>query len=433
MHPRACPRVSAVGVPLGTEELPGTGAQGTTPRDSPLGTFSQIAGIYTVSAQLPVKVEVCWTVTRNGAIATDCCLGSNSDAREFSVAFLPPFAELVAGAVVPTAEYEVVANIVLTANTQSYSFALSVPVSVPCVPVPAVAALFRHYDFAATDDDVEGFVAVVVPHNSPFNEGQHQLIFTALDTLYGTLADLASVATDSYAASLLLVDVLRSILRAQPSIRVRRGGVSLYTLFTWLDDGAEGRISSMILLGPPGKVLQCYNRRAYQTDRGWFEISPGRHHDGVATTWGPEIITIVRNIHSTAPASAPTGQEIVTQITNQPFDNMHSARFAQQALPAPVVPPVGNRPATACELSESAKERLADMPKRPGSWKSQEDGEEAGDKKASEKGGKGTSKKQDKAADAESKRGIAGLRAEIEDLRSKRLDREEGELRRRDE
>lgn len=368
--PPRVPTVSVVGVPLGTEQLPGTGAVGTTPRDSPLGTFSQIAGTYAVPAQVPVKVEVCWTVQRDGAIASDCSLGTASDSRDLAVAFIPPVAELTADSLVPVQEYEVVANIILTAETTAHAFSLSVPVFVPHVPVPAVAALFRHLDFAAEDDGVEGFAAVVVPYNSPFDEGQVQPLLTALDTLRDTLAELTNVATDSYATSFLLLNIFRSVLSAQPHLRIRRGGVLLRTIFTWLDEGAEGRISSMILLAPPGKMFQGFNRRSYQTGRGWLEISPGRRIGGAGAQWGPELITAVRNIESTAPASAPTGQEIDVQEVDLRFDNMDSARFSGAMLPANVVDALGNRPATACDLSDQAVKMIGEIREAPPrTWK----------------------------------------------------------------
>lgn len=62
------------------------------------------------------------------------------------------------------------------------------------------------------------------------------------------------------------------------------------------DTEAEDELSSMILIGPPRRRIECFNARKFSTSEGQLDL-----------TAGTELIALVADLHSASPADSPPG------------------------------------------------------------------------------------------------------------------------------
>lgn len=283
---RGQPAVTSVG---GLVDLPGVpGLLGQLQGSMPLSTASS----------LPVSASISWQVldAQGGPLSSDqySAPGGLTSPR-LSVAFVPAFFEL--GDPVPAAQTR---NLRVTVSLSAGGVTVGprqLPdLSVPVAPlaVPTVLALFLHRDFAARSGSDDGAVLVVVPESSPL--GSVEALNPILETLSSVAGALRAItALSGFATGL---GVLRSAL-AQPHGVFRRANRIdnlneidlIQRSFFENDTEAEDELSSLILVGRSGRGAHCCNARDLNTGEGDFTVSAGS-----------SLITLVRNLHSIAPA-----------------------------------------------------------------------------------------------------------------------------------
>jgi hypothetical protein len=303
-------RVPVVGNLVGTQDLPGVP-----------GLLGQLAGAIPIPVSNPVGVSVHWDVLdamHNPLAAMQFSAPSGVDSLELTLTFPIQVEELTAAAAVTTVQRFIRATVTLTAGTTAHSFSLpEIPLLLPAIGIPKLVAFFLHTNFAAASGDDSGAVLIVVPTNSPLQSlAQLQPILDSLQATAGTLTSLAE-----FASLLLGLQILSSALAAQPHVQFRVadsiGNFNDITLISraWYenDTEAEDELSSLIFLGPPGKVLQCFNDRHLDEGEGWFQLTIGRRVDmveGAVEVQTPEMFTLIRSLHDNPPVSWPTGGEI---------------------------------------------------------------------------------------------------------------------------
>jgi hypothetical protein len=299
-------RVPVVGNLVGTQELQGVP-----------GALSQLAGTFPIAVEVPVSVSVAWSVIDTSGNMVPESPGTFSApgglaSPEVTFLFVPQTVELTNSAPVSVVRFFIRATVTVTvAGTPSVSRALpDIPVDILAIPTPAVIVFFLHRNFAAIDGDDEGAAFIVVPNNSPLRDlSQLQPV---LNTLESTVSSLSSIA--GFATFLLGLNELNSALAAQPHVQFRVADLSNNFdnfndvtlkhnwggwLFGWTNTEAEDELSSLIFIGPQGKMVSCYNARDRGLGEGKFDL-----------TIGPSLYAIIRNLHSPMPVSQPVGDEI---------------------------------------------------------------------------------------------------------------------------
>jgi hypothetical protein len=292
----------------------------------------------------PVDIEVTWHVYDESGIergpGVDFVSTGGLGGISAGFVFKPPIVELTYGGLA-THTWEIRVRVSVSAEgvTSPVTRDLSVPVELLELGIPKFVALFRHRNFEAIDDNLEGgFVLLMVPYHSvlqgivgPFNELMKQ-IDLALRPLR-TLAGIASFLTG--------IEVLSHALNAQPMMRLRRGsvddlegihmrvetflGVDLFNRDLRANDGA----SALAVMGPCGTRIGFYDDEDFDLDNGEFAFN-------IVT--GPEMVTIVRDLHDgkpppTFPEEDPnnplTRRLWVIQEGGEPVfaDNITSVRF----------------------------------------------------------------------------------------------------------
>lgn len=299
-------RVPVVGNLVGTENLPGTP-----------GEIAQLAGSFPVAVEVPVSLSVLWEVlddARNVLLESASTFSAPDGTTAPSVSFVfPPLTvELTNTLQVPVVRRFIRATVTLTAGTTPpHSFVLPlIPLDIPAIPIPSVVVFFLHRQFAASSGDDDGAAFVVVPNNSPIHSVS--ALQNTLNTLEATVSSLTSIA--NFAAFLAGLSDLSNALSAQPHVQFRVADsannfdnfndVTLKTnwggwLFGWTNTEAEDELSSLIFVGPQGKVLQCFNARDRSTGEGKFDL-----------TIGPKLHAVIRDLHVASPVTAPDGTEI---------------------------------------------------------------------------------------------------------------------------
>ena len=165
------------------------------------------------------------------------------------------------------------------------------PIDVPAIPVPTVAVLCRHKDFAGTK-------LLLVPGSSPVDASTVGAAFSTLNTTLEPLRDTFAVVSFLVEQAAVVADLLSS-----GTIRFRKsnqlGDLNDVDLEsgTLNDTEAEDQLSSMALLGVPRRQLECFNASNFGTSEGQLTI-----------TAGPGLIALVRDLHSAAPVSEPAGR-----------------------------------------------------------------------------------------------------------------------------
>lgn len=165
-----------------------------------------------------------------------------------------------------------------------------VDLQLPVIPVPTVALFCQNKNFGSNK-------LVVVPASSPLGESA---VRGALETLSNTLAPLRS--TFSFLG--LFLDSAATVASALQSgnIAFRKadqfGNLNNIDLESGLinDTEAEDELSSMILIGPPRRRIECFNARNFGTSEGQLNL-----------TTGTELIALIADLHSASPADNPTG------------------------------------------------------------------------------------------------------------------------------
>lgn len=272
------------------------------------GLLSQLVGSFPIPVQVPVQLGVHWDVLDDqdhpvAAGAGTYAAPSGTSAPEVSFVFAPQTVELTTDLTLPFVRRFIRATVTLTAGSTVHSFALpKIPVDIPAIPLPTLAVFFLHTNFAPRSGDDDGAALIVVPNNSPLRSLAQ--LNPVLATLKNTLSSLTTLG--DFASFLLGLDELTHALPAQPHVEFRVANAANaianlndITLIqrAWYenDTEAEDELSSMILIGPSGKSVSCFNARSTGTGEGAFTVSTGKG-----------MVALVRSLHSANPGVTPS-------------------------------------------------------------------------------------------------------------------------------
>ncbi|HEX8054219.1 MAG TPA: hypothetical protein VF517_14610 [Thermoleophilaceae bacterium] len=216
--------------------------------------------------------------------------------------FKPPIVELTRSPV-PTVSWTITASVTVRAGgLASDTKSLSVPVELGQLEIPKFIALFRHKNFAAFEDpDTPGFVLMLIPHHSIL-QGISEPLNDLLDRIHEALRPLRSLV--GIAAFLTGIDTLKQALASQPLVRVKRGSednledihmrVDKFLGSTWLEKDLRpnDRVSALILMGPCGTRVGCFDDEDFTTEHGEW---------GFHVRTGPEMVTIISDLSDGKP------------------------------------------------------------------------------------------------------------------------------------
>ncbi len=328
---------------LDPQVLGGMPIPGLASIDGVPAMLGRLTGSVPIPADLPVRVEVKWSVRDSDPAHTDISSQEGTaflapdgfGSPEVSFVFPPQVVELTSTLAPPAVQRFIRASVRLTSGGTSTPFIdlPDVPVLIPALPIPTVLALFLHTNFEPRQSDDDGATLIVVPSNSPLRTVQQ--LQPVLNTLESAVSSLSSFA--GFASFLLGIRDLAAALPAQPHVQFRAtdsiGNLNDITLIQRglfeNDTEAEDELSSLIFIGPAGKRVQCFNARDFDDGEGQIDITIGRQSDG---NIGEQLFAIVRSLHSSSPTSEPTGGEIVrvkASTQDDRFgDELSSLRFA---------------------------------------------------------------------------------------------------------
>jgi hypothetical protein len=226
----------------------------------------------------------------------------------------------------PTLRRSLQASVRLQANgvTTGWIDLPPVDLNVPGIPVPTIAILCQNSNFGSNK-------LVVVPASSPLDRGT---VAAAVNTLRDTLDplratfDFLGLFLDSAAQVADLLGAASVTFRKSDQIS-NLNDIDLES-GTFNDTEAEDELSSMILLGPPRRSMECFNARSFDTSEGEMVLSVGI-----------ELIAKVASLHNASPTSEPPGRVSVPVTpagTRWPFwsdittfgDEFSSLRFSWQ-------------------------------------------------------------------------------------------------------
>ena len=293
------------------------------------GLLGQLTGSIPMlsKTQVPVQLEVVWTVQdENGnqladnqwdiskGVPADASSTPQIKGTDIAIAFRPEVAELTTTNPVPApVRRQLVATVTLKAlGKSSEPLALPpVPVLIPTLLIPKLIAAFRHGEFQPKAGDDDGFVFLMVPGASPLRSVDQ--LKTTLATVQETLTTLKSFA--DLAAFLLRLDSLVSGITASTYFAfAAEDGVPVLNDITVIqndlltnDIELEDEISSMIFMGPPGKVVHWFCEDDFLTENGDFSLKVG-----------PQLFTVIRNLSGAVPVSDP-----VSDAAGSPLVTVH--------------------------------------------------------------------------------------------------------------
>lgn len=169
-----------------------------------------------------------------------------------------------------------------------------IDIFLPAIPVPRIAIFTADVDFG-------GQALIVVPSGSPLTNVSD--VTTAISSLAGTLTPLAgampglNVFLTQFGLVLGALSSSRPLFQVADSIPFLRDQVWTEGLGNVIFNfNAEDTISAMAVVGPPGRVVQCFNDREFSDSQGQLNVSTGT---GVMTT--------IRDLGSSAPPCDPAG------------------------------------------------------------------------------------------------------------------------------
>jgi len=314
--------------------------------------------------QIPVEIQVRWSVKGWSEIeekmidlvpgvdfvATDGIEGPSS-----AFFFKPLFYELGAAPVLMPTPLEITAEVTLHAwltykkdenlpIQEVVSEKVVLPLSLGLLPleIPTLLALFRfdNYRSLGKNDLEPGFVLMVVPDNSYLQDLTEVMngLLARLDEVMGPLRALAGIA-----AFLTGLTILRHAVSAQPMLRIRSGDIpNLSDIHMRVekrfgidrlnpDLRPHDRVSSLILLAAPGRIVGCYNNEKFKQDEGAFTVETG-----------DEMIALVRNLAISSEELHAHPNVVVLKPNNDDNafdDSMSSVKFLGWA-PTPPPPPL---------------------------------------------------------------------------------------------
>ena len=170
------------------------------------GLLGQLVGSIPVPVMAPVQLNVKWKVTRDGApvaSSTDTWELLGSPGPDVQFVFAQVFAELT-NAGPSLAHFEIIATVSLTVGTDATPELdlPPVPVDVPAIGIPSIAALFNTTQFGGANPglDDDKAVMLLVPNNSPLTSTRNAQ--DAMNALNDAIAALSSAVNAVVASPL---------------------------------------------------------------------------------------------------------------------------------------------------------------------------------------------------------------------------------------
>jgi hypothetical protein len=328
-----------------------------SPLPSPL-TASQLNGLIAtdevLNAASAVKMEVAWGVEdRNGnAVGQDkaivCSRGTDTAANlakslQATVLVLPDFVELVRDATaLPIKTRYVTASVTLSVGKGGPRERIKLPllrypITVPAIPIPTLAVFFAKRNLGV---DVNGelqsgdqFALIVVPQNSPIGD------LPALRAILETLSELMRTVDNIKTLAGLAGNVLPALSQLTESANTLTGALNAHVIGSNVgiafvaadripnlndvdtikrgifhnDIEAEDTISSLVLLGPPGRRLRCFQDRGY-TGRALTVATGGACTAIVVEMNHPSITVLPPKIDGLEP---PSTTQMVGELDNR--------------------------------------------------------------------------------------------------------------------
>lgn len=183
-------------------------------------------------------------------------------------------------------------------------------ISIPRLGIPKILALFRHPEFATTKNDVDGFLLILLPSNTPLST------LPGIKNYLGKLQDAVSNLSwaAGFAGAAASVGVMKQTITGHPHTQVRIGGRSnLYDIKMinhrlGRDTHASDAISSLMFLAAKGYQSYFFNNEHYRTNEGSFVLKAG---DGAG------MVVKVPTLHRKNPPTSPA--DLLT--VDEPSDN----------------------------------------------------------------------------------------------------------------
>lgn len=280
------------------------------------GFLGRLSGSLPVPIQVPIRLEVEWSVRDMAdnplAEASAFMTPSGLTASAVEILFLPAFVELTdTSPIAPWVPRKLHARVRLSGGgvTTGWRDVPDLTLQVPGIALPLVLVSFLNTNFT-------GAALVMVPANSWVSGiGALQNV---LNEVYNRLSPLSAVAT--FAAFLAGLEALTKAMAQEPRLvfEKRDSIANLNDIdlikrgFLSNDTEAEDELSSMILVGPTGRGVECFNDRNFKSGEGKFTL--------VARAY---LHALVLSLHAKSPTSGPTGDEIT--IDNEPPGGWFSA------------------------------------------------------------------------------------------------------------
>jgi hypothetical protein len=292
------------------------------------GGLAQVQASWVVPTEVstPLKLTIDWTVTDSAGNALKphgpnepghfiAPLGLN--VPELSLIFRPEVRELTTAPDLTPVIRKVSATVTLEALGVQFGPVTLPPVDVPVLPlfVPTVLVMFLDTNFATTGDTA---ALVVLPRNSPFaTVGDVVNKLNALRAPLDTLKDFVDFGTFFTGMPNVV-----SQLDAVPHVMVgtadiaNLNDITLIHYDSWFENDieAEDELSSLVLIGPSGRVARLFNARNFSSNEGQLDV-----------TVPDSLMVQVPDLHSANPGSTPSGLAVQVQPPQGTrFDPPHS-------------------------------------------------------------------------------------------------------------
>ena len=251
------------------------------------GLLGQVSGTVPLLVRSPVAISVSWKVLdENDAVVepgpeTFRFVGpENASDVVLQFAAQSLFVELTLDSP-PVRQFKLVATVTLEAGTRTSGEVPlpAVPITLPAIPVPTVAILYQFRNYA-------GQTLICVPSASPVDTGNPAAHVRALlSSLRAAVAPLAgSIPQLGFLARDVVDYFARSagsavIVKADSISNLQRVQLRGWDLFQdgFNTDGmrAEDVFESLILVGPPGRMLDLFNAQQLDSLQGQLTVTTG--------------------------------------------------------------------------------------------------------------------------------------------------------------
>jgi hypothetical protein len=303
-----------------------------------------------LDAAIPVDISVKWGVedAKGTPLGPEEAVtySSVAAALETTVMVLPDFVELREGVELPVKTRYVTATVTLKDPADREGDGTDIqlvrhPISVPAIPIPSVALFFAKDNLGMTEDgELQSgpqFVLVMVPDDSPIASiSALRFAFDKLREVCKTAAGLVELAGLAGSGLTTLIGAGDGVDSLSEGVDTVLGAFDAHALIggrvgvgfvtkdsvsnlndvdmilgphIWNNDvEAEDTISSLALIGPPGRRIRCFQHRDF---RGW----------NMSVTASDFCVTLVNKM-AKPPVTVPDG--FASPVTG-PLDNSMSA------------------------------------------------------------------------------------------------------------